>query len=220
MDFFFAASFASSRLRGSYRPGRATANESHGMKSDARSFAERLHELLGPHRSIRVVGSEKVGQPPICCFFFDDRSRAGVSIAVTYGLSLSAHAGWGEEKPELVVCVKSLDESWGLAAAAFVERLRGEHSFADGSILMGQMALAEESEMSGFLLGSQRVFGDAGGRVELESRTVCLRGAIPIYECETQFIERIGAAAFLERPADFLDVGREHIWQQHPGTTR
>ena len=95
------------------------------MKSDARSFAEGISALLGPHDSIRVVPATRGGLPPVCCFIFQDRPEAGLMTAVTYGLSLSEHAELGDQKPELIACVRSRDEEWGLGLAGFAERPAG-----------------------------------------------------------------------------------------------
>ena len=184
------------------------------MKSDAREFADQICALLGPHDSIRVLPATRARLLPVCCFIFHNRPESGEMTAVTYGLSLSNHPQWTAEKPELIACVRSGDEEWGLALAGFAERLRGEHSFAHGSILMGPSPLSSESEMAGFLLGDPSVIAPEAGRVSLASRSVRLRGAFPIYECEMGFIGNVGAEQFLGRSAvDFRDVQREHIWR-------
>lgn len=184
------------------------------MKSDARDFAEQICALLGPHDSIRVLPARRAQLPPICCFIFHNRPEPDLMTAVTYGLSLSNHPEWSAGKPELIACVRSSDEDWGLGLAGFAERLRGDHSFASGSILMGPTPLASESEMGGFLLGDSRVIAPEAGTILLATRSVCLRGAFPIYECEIGFISEIGPEKFLARPAmDFGNVQREHIWR-------
>jgi hypothetical protein len=134
---------------------------------------------------------------------------------ITYGLSLSTHADWADEKPELIACVQSNDEEWGLALAGYAERLRGDHAFNNGSILMGPSPLAADSEMGGFLLGEQHVIAAEASLIELPARKVRLRGAFPIYECETPLITEIGATEFFARSAgiDFRDIQRAHIWQ-------
>jgi hypothetical protein len=187
------------------------------MKSDARAFAEGISALLGAHDSIRIVPATRAGLPPVCCFIFQDRPETGMMTAVTYGLSLSEHTDWGDQKPELIARVRSSDEEWGLALAGFAERLRGEHSFADGSILMGPSPLSSESEMGGFLLGDPPAAAGAT-LIELPTRTVRLRSAIPIYECEATLINDVGPKEFLQRTsADFRDVQREHIWERVKG---
>jgi len=183
-------------------------------KSDARAFAECISALLGPHDSIRVVPATRAGLPPVCCFIFHNRPASGAMTAVTYGLSLSGHADWDDQKPELMACVRSSDEDWGLALASFAERLRGEHAFSDGSILMGSSPLSSESEMGGFVLGDPPAIAEGTNPIELPTRKVRLRRATPIYECETALIGEIGAKEFLKRAGtDFQNVQREHIWR-------
>jgi len=184
------------------------------MKSDARAFADAISALLGPHDAIRVVHPTRAGLLPVCCFVFNNRPESGLMTAVTYGLSLSEHPAWGTEKPELILCVRSTDDEWGLSIASFAERLRGDESFDEGSILTGNTPLSSESEMDGFLLDEPQLADCEAGRIALPTRAVRLRGAYPIYECETDLIRKIGGKQFLEKPgADFRDVQRDHIWQ-------
>jgi Suppressor of fused protein (SUFU) len=184
------------------------------MKSDARAFADSISALLGPHDAIRVVQPTRPGLLPVCCFMFQDRPETGLLTIITYGLSLSNHPTWREEKPELIASVRSKDEEWGLALSSFAERLRGEEPFDDGSILIGATQLALESEMEGFVLGDTQPEDQDHHRIDLPTRTVRLRRATPIYECEVDFIRRVGAGQFLQRPnADFFDIQRDHIWQ-------
>lgn len=179
------------------------------QKSEARSFGEHLISLLGPQDSIRMASAPQPGIAPICCFFFHDRPREGLSVAVTYGLSLA-----GPEMPELIVCVNNIDESWGLAAGAMAEHFRGESSFAQGTLLFGPEPLSAGTEFSGFLLGEQRILPSADAMVQLPDRRVRLLGAYPVHECEKLVIERIGGAAFLARDGlDPFNVDREHIWE-------
>ncbi len=184
------------------------------MKSKARTFADHICAVLGAQDAIRVLPATRAGLPPVCCFIFRDQPQSDLMTAVTYGLSLSDHGEWGTEKPELIACVRSCDEEWGLAIAGFAERLRGEHSFASGSILMSPSPFSAESEISGFLLGDQQVIPPGAESIALATRSVRLREAYPIYECEAGFIGDIGPTAFLSRPGvDFRDVQREHLWK-------
>jgi hypothetical protein len=200
-----------SRLASSHWPQSGSGET---MKSDARAFADSISALLGPHDAIRVIQASQPGKLPVCCFIFRDRPETGLLTAITYGLSLSEHPGWGEEKPELITTIRSADEEWGLSLASFAERLRGEESFQDGSILIGPTQLAAESEMEGFLLGDSQPEDHDHNRIDLPTRIVRLRRATPIYQCELEFIQQIGALPFLQKPeVDFRDTQRDHIWQ-------
>ena len=177
--------------------------------TDPEEFLLKINGLFGQQPVIRKIDSTKPGLPPVSCFIYHDVPDAGMTTAVTYGLSEAEHPDWKFGKPELAVTVKSVAESWALAMAFFAEQYRGDQSFTYGSLFMLDEPIGTESEMSGFLVFTAATVGEHPLKIELPTKTVNLAGMYPIYAGETELIRQIGLQAFWELPGlDLLDVKR------------
>jgi hypothetical protein len=177
--------------------------------TDSEVFIDKIADLFIQQPVIRTIDSTTPWLPPVSCFIFHGVPDAGMTTAVTYGLSEANHPEWKFGKPELIVTVKSPAESWGLAAAFFAEQYRGNKSFTYGSVFMLNEPISPQSEMSGFLVFTPAALDRLSLRIELPTKTINLAGMYPIYAGEPELIRSIGLEEFWQLPGlDLLDVKR------------
>jgi hypothetical protein len=180
--------------------------------TDSEVFTDKIADLFVQQPMIRKIDSTTPGLPPVSCFIFHGVPDAGMTTAVTYGLSEADHPDWRFGKPELTVTVKSTSESWALAAAFFAEQYRGGQSFTYGSMFMLNERISPESEMSGFLVFTPATLNSVLLRIELPTKTINLAGMYPIYAGEAELLREIGLEEFWRLPGlDLLDVKREDM---------
>ena len=172
-----------------------------------------MTRLFGTADSLRKIDSSKPDLPPVVCFIYHDRPRSGMTTTITYGVSEASHPEWESDRPELVVCVNSPDESWGLAVTELAEHLRGEQSFSPGSLFPLEGPIAADSEMAGFVAFSPRAETVSETRLTLPGKTIRLTGMYPVYECEYEAIRR-GELSRIWNDKNFdpFDIGRTHLW--------
>ncbi len=183
------------------------------MNTDPREFFEQMTRLFGNADSLRKIDSSHPDLPPVVCFIYHDRPRPGKTTCITYGLSEASHPDWTEIKPELIVCVNSPDESWGLAATELAEHLRGERGFADGELFEVDGPIVGDSEMAGFVAYAPRADMAPEKHVVLPGKTIRFTAMYPVFECEFPAVRRGDFAKMWNRPDfDPYDVGRAHLW--------
>lgn len=168
----------------------------YAMSTDAEAFQFHLQQVFGEEDFIRKMAAPMPGAPPVRCYFYKDLPEPGYLTAVTYGLSLGHHPDWQHGRPELMVCVKSAEEAWGLAAAYFAASFRGEKSFRYASLFSLDSAICAESPMRGFFTFAPPLLEPEQARVELSNKPVNLVGMYPLYEGEISLLPRIGLEAF------------------------
>ena len=180
--------------------------------SDSEVFLQQINTLFGRESVIRKIDSTHPGMPPLACFIYRDLPEPGMTTGVTYGLSVADHPDWRYGKPELVVSVKSADESWALAAAFIAERFRGDKSFTYGSLFSLDAPICAESEMCGFFVFAPAVLDQKTMKVELPTKTVNIVGMYPIYRGEIELIREIGLEEFWRLPEfKMYDVKRRDL---------
>lgn len=183
------------------------------MNTDPRQFFEQMTRLFGNADSLRKIDSSHPELPPVVCFIYHDRPRAGMTTTVTYGLSEASHPNWTESKPELIVCVNSPDESWGLAVTELAEHLRGQHAFADGELFELDGPIVADSEMAGFVAHAPRADMTAETQLTLPGKTIRFIAMYPVFECEFPAVRRGDFAKIWNSPDfDPYDVERAHLW--------
>jgi len=187
--------------------------------TDSEAFVERLNNLFGREPVVRTIDSTTPGLPPVSCFIYRDVPQAGMMTAVTYGLSLADHPDWRYGKPELVLTVKSTDESWALTMALLAERFRGEKSFTYGSLFALEEPISAESQIRAFLVFVPAILDHETLKIMLPTRTVNLAGMYPIQAGEMELIQKIGLEDFWRLPVlDMSDVGRPEVPEDPWGT--
>jgi len=180
--------------------------------TDFEAFGQQITGLFGHEHVIRKIESTRPGLPPVSCFIYHDFPEPGTTTGVTYGLSVADHPDWRYGKPELIVTVKSCDESWALATAFLAEQFRGEKSFTYGSVFTFTEPICSESQMCGFFVFTPAILNQKTMKIQLPSTTINLSGMYPIYAGETEFINNVGPEEFWRlAELDLLDVKRPDL---------
>ena len=165
-------------------------------KHDAEAFISVLEQRLGRENAIRRFESRTQGLPPVFVLIYRNRPRRGFTTGVTYGLSAATHPTWVDGTCELVVSLKTRDESWAMAAAFFAESFRGEKSFTYGSLFTLDEPVSSESAMSGFFVFACPLPRELPSPIHLPSKTVHFKGLYPLYPGEIALYRDVGLEAF------------------------
>src|SRR4051794_28747768 len=144
----------------------------------------------GIEPQFKPVASTHPGLGPVTAIIYSDMPEPGLLTSLTYGVSSGEHSEWRHGKPELCICVRSADVTWGLAVAFIAEGLRGECPFSYGDLLNFGERIAPESGMTAFVLFAPAVLDRADflGVDVGDARPINIAGVYPIYESERQFI--------------------------------
>lgn len=174
-------------------------------------YLDWLTRIAGDDGRIYDIGGQG-SDPPIFVVIFDGLPEAGHKTAYSFGLSSISHREWRYSRPELVISVKSRDNSWGLAMGEVIRQMRHTHLFEYGSTIGFGDRISDESEMSAFLVFANSMY-DKGDEMSMFSdRTISLSQLYPIYAEERETILRIGAEAFFFKSGiDFYDVHRRKV---------
>ncbi len=171
------------------------------MPSDAKLYLNHLEALFGVQSSsYSRVDSSRPDLPPIHAAFFHDVPEPGYVTAATFGLSLATHPDWQQGKPELLICVNTLDETWGEAVMMVVEAFRGECPFLYGDVLSYGKPISRESALSAFLVSLPALptgpLTHKQAAIPVARETIFLKGIYPIYEGEIALLQEIGLERF------------------------
>jgi hypothetical protein len=183
-----------------------------GQTTDSDAFLKHITSLFGQENVIRKIDSTKTGLPPVCCFIYHDLPEPGMTTAVTYGLSVANHPNWKFGKPELILTVKSANESWAMAMTYFADQFRGEKPFSYGNLFTLDEPICSESEMCGFFVFAPAILHQDKLKMVVPTKTINIVGMHPIYSGEAALIQKIGLEQFLHLPEfnriDMCDVKR------------
>ncbi len=128
---------------------------------------------------------------------------------MTYGLSLAHHESWRQGRPELSICVRSEDPSWGMAVGYFAEQLAGDCPFSYGNSLNLGEPIAPGSGLDGFVVFAPLMVSPEDAKVDVgDDLPVFIVGMYPTYDVERQFIAERGLEAFWQLEWDPYDVLR------------
>lgn len=177
-------------------------------------FTDHLFKTFGRETGeMRKIEPLHPELPPVYVFIFKDYPDKNLTTFVTYGLSEVTHPKWHFGRPEIMLCVESDKDAWGIGLGAIVNQFRGQHLFSYGSTYLLDMPFVDESKMTGFVLYKAGLVNDGEGVFQLEDRTAYLIQAYPIYPGEAELIEKKGFEAFWtdERLEDVYDVKRKDI---------
>ena len=95
--------------------------------------------------------------PPVSVVSYPDLPEPGMTVALTYGLSLGHHEDWVAATPELCVAVRSEDPRWGWAVGDVAAQHRDEWGFHYGmTVDVGEQVPPPGSAMTGFVLFAPR----------------------------------------------------------------
>lgn len=182
------------------------------MASEAELFLDHITEMFGKEDFIRKIPELKRNGVPVHVFFYHNLPENGYLTAITYGLSESNHPKWIHGKPELIITLKTEDESWGIAAGEFAAKYQGEKTFSYGDIFTTDNPISDESEMTGFLVFAPSFLSKEQAAIELKTKNIYLIGMYPIYPEEVASYGNLGLEAFWHHPNfDMYDVKRKKI---------
>ena len=182
------------------------------MNNDLDIFGEYLTASLGVDEAeLKEIPSLNPKLPPIYLFILRDYPDEDLTTFVTYGLSEMTQPTWHFGRPELLLCVESEKDAWGIGLAFIVDQFRGEKAFSHGSTYMLDRPVIDESGLSGFVIFKPSFLSLEESVFQLPTKTVYLSQAYPIYPGEAKMIEKQGFEAFWmdEGLRDVYDVQRE-----------
>ena len=150
--------------------------------------------------------------PPLWILSYSDEPQEGWRASFSYGLSSVDHHLWRLGKPELMICVNTVDDAWGLAVGFLAMQHRGIAPFAYGSTFELGHRVSAESAMTAFLAFAPMDLPKEATKIKLSDRTLNLVQMYPIYEGEIELVQQAGPVAFLtESAVDFHDITRPNL---------
>lgn len=178
--------------------------------TNAEIYSNYLELMFGKADVIRRM--EAKDGPAVHVFYYHDLPVDGTLTAITYGLSEGNHADWHNGKCELMVSLKTKDESWGLAAAFFAGQFRDEKPFTYGSLFTLDEPISAESAMSGFLVFAPSFLEQHQTTLVMPDYNIFLKGLYPIYPQEIEVYHNIGLEAFWHHANfDMYNVNRPQV---------
>ena len=143
---------------------------------------------------------------------FKNVPTQGYSTAFSCGLSTRHHRNWVYAKPELLISVNSLDDSWGLAMGDIIVRSSPDWTFSYGTIVRFGEQISSESEMTDFGIYKNCLYSETASLLQLESERIHLTQLYPIYANEHATIRKKGFEGFFSGDLrTFCNVHRNPI---------
>lgn len=178
---------------------------------NAIAFWNILKYMFGEPNVIRKVEISDGGRP-VHVFFFYDLPEQGYLTSVTYGLSTGDHPDWDNGKPEIILTLKTADESWGIGTGVFAASFCGKKSFSYGSLFTTDVPISKESNMCGFFTFTPSFLEKHQSVFHLPDYKVFLYGMCPIYQEEISVYQEIGLDRFWHnKNFDMYNVKRKKI---------
>lgn len=179
------------------------------MPNIAEEYLKWLDEIAGDDGKIYGITDKDEG-PQIFVAIFDDLPETNHTTSYSFGLSSAEHPEWKYSRPELIISVHSMDNSWGLAMGEIIKLNRVNSTFEYGTIFNFGEQISDDSDMSAFFVFANSLYDEGEDTIELTDRKIQLSQLYPIYREEIDIIKKIGAEFFFSKPEiDFYDVKRE-----------
>ena len=106
------------------------------MPSNAELFINHLDRLTGNTEPIiRRIELVRLRCGPVFVFTYKNWPEEGFITGFTFGVSEANHPEWRLGRPELMISIESLDESWCLAIGYIADQLRGKCPFCYGETI-------------------------------------------------------------------------------------
>ncbi len=184
------------------------------MPSSEELYLDHLDSQAGTEARIQRITEEDVW-PPVFVITYADIPEAGMLTSFTAGLSSVGNPDPKDLRHELVISVQSTDSSWGLAIGYVAARARGQFGFHIGDTVNFKAQIADESEMSAFVINCPSIMDREQALLTLPDRTISIVQMYPIYEGEMELIRTEGPEAFWSADVDLYDVRREDTSKSH-----
>lgn len=180
------------------------------MQETAEKYIQYLDTIFGVEPEFYPI-SDANTYPPIHCLVYRDIPDKGYITGITCGLSFVDYGEWKLSRPELVISVESTDVAWALAAAHVADNARGKFGFHIGNTINFGDKIAEESEMTGFLVFFQSLLEKEWERIKLPGWDITLIQLYPLYREELAIIDVKGFKWFIESNPDTWNVKRRNL---------
>jgi hypothetical protein len=158
--------------------------------------------------------SKQPGVAGVTSIVYKDLPEEGLITSFTYGLSLVKHEDWKLGRGELCLSVESKELAWGQVTGFLANSLRGKSPFSYGHTINFGEPIANDSEMSAFLIFAPAVI-QKEHYLDINIGTdykVNIAGLYPIYEEEIAVYNKIGLEKFWKHPDfDPFNVRRPRI---------
>ncbi|GAB3635494.1 hypothetical protein GCM10027422_10840 [Hymenobacter arcticus] len=177
------------------------------------TYREYIEKIFLQEPELYALRSIVPGYPRIATFIYYNVPENKHITGITYGLSEYDNAAWIAGRPELIISVRSSDESWGRAAGLAAARFQMDSDFAYGTILDFEHPISSDSEMQAFFLFAPSILEPVDyTEVKLDYYTVNIVGLYPIYKEEISTIQKIGLERFMKHPDyNMFSVNRKVI---------
>jgi len=177
-------------------------------------YLEYLNNIFQVQPTLSTHESGIDGVEGMTSIIYENIPKKGMITGITYGLSLIEYDEPKNERPELIISVKSEDVAWIKAITLLTSQLRGDCPFTYGDAINFRERISMESNMDAFwifapdILEKEQFLGiDIG-----TDYSINLAGIYPIYSSEIQLINRIGVEKFWHHPDfDKFNVIRKRI---------
>jgi hypothetical protein len=190
------------------------------MSNNAELFIRHLDRITARSEDvIRKVEPSRPNVPHVFVFVYKNWPEPGLITGFTFGLSAVPHPDWKFGRPELMISVESLDESWPLAVGAMAEQLRGRCPFCYGHTINFRAKVSKESDLDAFLVFAPLFLKKEQMSVKLVDYTCNIAGMYPLFSSELDLYHEIGLERFWHLPDwDPLNVHRPPL--ARPDTAR
>ena len=124
---------------------------------------------------------------PVLSIRYMDCQQPGTLLGFTFGISAVANPLWGGLRPELAICVDSVDARWAWALADIGDRVRTASVFLPGDTIEIGESISSESPMeSPVPRGNQLITDDDDAIFPIGEHEVVLVQAIPMHQSELE----------------------------------
>jgi Suppressor of fused protein (SUFU) len=175
-------------------------------RSTLESYLRWLDEQAGVAGVYEYVSEPSGDDQPVLSIRYMDCPQAGTLLGFTFGISAVANPLWGGLRPELAICVDSVDARWAWALADIGDRVRKTSVFLPGDTIEIGEPISDESPMESFVLWHQLIT-DEDAIFPVDEHEVVLVQAIPLHQSELEALRRqpdraVGVREFLRGLAD------------------
>ena len=180
------------------------------MKSELSLYSSYIESTFG-----KIDHTHRLDCPedkPISLFYINDVPQKGYLTAISYGLSESQLPGWNSIKPEIIVSLKTHDESWGIAAAFLIRELRQKKNFCYGEVYSLEERISNESNMVAYFVMTPEFLPIERRVICLPDKRIELMALYPIYKEEIDLYRKVGMEKFwMMEGSDFDNIYRKNL---------
>lgn len=180
----------------------------------AERYLEHFNRILGVEPELYKTESQINGLPGVTTFVYKDCPKPGMVTGITYGLSLVNHPEWGNERKELVICVKSENTNWAKVAGFIANQSRENSTFPDGQTINFGKPIIEGSDIDSFFIYTPGIFTrEEYKNIDIGyNYKISVAGLYPMYSSEIEIVKKHGVEKLRQHP-DFesFSLNRKRI---------